>query len=87
MLSPFAKTFVLRLCQFGWDGAAGRCCFAPAAGNQPREGREPQPVGWPVTDSADLAAQHGVLVPQHQKLCVLGRLPPGQHCQAAQQAA
>ena len=59
----------------------------PAPGDQSRQRRQPQPVGWAVTDSADLAAQHGVLVPQHQKLCVLGRLPPGQHRQAAQQAA
>ena len=59
----------------------------PAAGNQSRQRREPQPVGWLVTDPADLAAQHRVLVPQHQELGVLGHLAPGQHRQAAQQAA
>src|ERR1700733_4741385 len=30
------------------------------------------------TDPSDLAAQHCVLVPQDQKLGVLGHLPPGQ---------
>jgi len=47
---------------------------------------EPQPVGWLVADPADLAAQHRVLVPEHQELGVLGRLTPGQH-QAAEQTA
>jgi hypothetical protein len=59
----------------------------PAAGNQSRQRREPQPVGWLITNPADLAAQQRVLVPQHQKLGILEHLPPGQHCQAAQQAA
>ena len=59
----------------------------PAAGNQPRQRREPQPVARLVTDPADLAAQDSVLVPQYQELSVLGRLGPGQHRQAAQQTA
>ena len=54
----------------------------PAARNQPRQCRQPQPVARLVTDPADLAAQHGVLVPKHQKLRILGHLPPGQHRQA-----
>ena len=49
--------------------------------------REPQPVGWLVADPADLAAQHRVLVPEHQELGVLGRRTPGQRRQAAEQAA
>ena len=51
----------------------------PAAGDQPGQCCEPQPVGWLVADPADLAAQHRVLVPEHQELGVLGRLTPGQH--------
>jgi hypothetical protein len=56
-------------------------------GDQPGQCREPQSVGWLVTDSADLTAQHHVLVPQHQEFGILGHLTPGQHHQAAQQAA
>jgi len=40
-----------------------------------------------VADPADLAAQHRVLVPEHQELGVPGRLAPGQHHQAVEQAA
>jgi hypothetical protein len=36
---------------------------------------------------ADLAAQHGVLVPEHQELGILGQPTPGQHRQATQQTA
>jgi hypothetical protein len=43
--------------------------------------------GWLVADPADLAAQHRVLVPEHQELGILGHLAPGQHHQAAEQAA
>jgi hypothetical protein len=73
-------------------GEQGRGCHRehlvpPAAGNQPRQRREPQPVARLVTDPADLAAQDSVLVPRYQELSVLGRLGPGQHRQAAQQAA
>src|SRR5271165_2768451 len=57
----------------------------PAAGNQSRQCREPQPVAWLVTDPADLAAQDRVLVPEHQELGVLGRPVPRQHRQPAQQ--
>ena len=59
----------------------------PAAGDQPQQCREPQSVGRLVTDPADLAAQHSVLVPDHQELSILGHLPPGQYRQATQQAA
>jgi hypothetical protein len=56
-------------------------------GDQPGQCREPQPVGWLVADPADLAAKHHVLVPQHPEFGILGHLTPGQHHQAAQQAA
>jgi hypothetical protein len=55
--------------------------------NQPRQRREPQPVARLGPDPADLAAHDSVLVPQYQELSVFGRLDPGQHRQAAQQAA
>jgi Integrase core domain len=55
-------------------------------GNQPGQGREPQPVARLVADPADLAAKHRVLVPEHQELGVLGHLVPGQHYQTAKQA-
>jgi hypothetical protein len=58
-----------------------------AAGNQSRQCRQPQPVTRLVTDPANLAAQDRVLVPEHQELDILGRLVPGQHRQAAVQAA
>jgi hypothetical protein len=35
----------------------------------------------------DLAAQHHVLVPEHQEFGILGRLTPGPHHQAAEQTA
>ena len=59
----------------------------PGAGNQLRQSREPQAVARLVADPADLAAQDSVLVPEQQKLGVFGHLAPGQHRQAAQQAA
>ena len=57
----------------------------PTAGNQSRQCREPQPVARLVTDSANLAAQDYVLVPEHQKLGIFGHLVPGQHHQIAEQ--
>jgi hypothetical protein len=59
----------------------------PAAGDQLRQGREPQPVGGLVPDPADLAAQHCVLMPEPEKLGILGHLAPRQHRQAAEEAA
>src|SRR5205807_10374621 len=50
-----------------------------------RQCRQPQPVARFVTDSADLAAQDHVLVPEHQELGILGHLVPGQHHQIAEQ--
>jgi len=41
--------------------------LSPAA-DQPRQCRQPQPVARLVADPADLAAQYGVLVPEHQDL-------------------
>ena len=38
-----------------------------AAGDRPGKRREPQPAGRLVADPADLAAQHRVLVPEHQE--------------------
>ena len=46
---------------------------------QPGQCRQPQPVGWLVADMADLAAQHRVLLPDHQEFGILGRLTAGQH--------
>jgi hypothetical protein len=56
-------------------------------GDQPGQCREPQPAGRLAADPADLAAQHRVLVPEHQELGIPGRLTPGQHHQAAEQTA
>ena len=42
-------------------------CPAPA-GEQPRQRREPQPVSRVVPDPADVAAEHRVLMPEHQQL-------------------
>jgi hypothetical protein len=54
--------------------------LAPTAGgNEPRQRRQPEPVGWLVTDPAGLAAQDRVFVPEHQKLSVLGQPVPCQH--------
>ena len=59
----------------------------PAPGDQPRQRRKPEPVAWLVTDPADLAAQHRVLVPEHQEFGILGHLTPGQHHHTAEEAA
>ncbi len=59
----------------------------PAPGGQPGQCRKPQPVGSLVADPADLAAQHRVLVPEHQESGILGHLAPGQHHQTVEQAA
>jgi hypothetical protein len=39
----------------------------PAAGNQSRQCRQPQPAARLAADPADLAAEHRVLVPEHQE--------------------
>ena len=57
----------------------------PLPGDQPGQGREPQPVGWLVADPADLAAQHRVLVLEHQEFGILGGFLPTQHHQTAEQ--
>jgi ADP-ribosylglycohydrolase len=59
----------------------------PAARDQSRQRRQPQPVGRLVADPADLAVQDRVLVPEHQDFGVLGHPVPRQHRQAAEQAA
>ena len=62
--------------------------LAPSApGDQPGQGREPQPVARLLADPPDLTAQHRVLMPEHQEFGILGHLTPGQHHQAAQQTA
>jgi hypothetical protein len=48
---------------------------------------KPQPVGWMVTDPADLTAQHRVLVPEYQQFGFLGHLTQGQHHQTGEQTA
>jgi hypothetical protein len=40
-----------------------------------------------LTDPADLAAHHRVLVPEYQEFGIPGYLTPGQHHQAVEQAA
>jgi hypothetical protein len=61
--------------------------LSPAVpGDQPGQRREPQPVARLVADPADLAAQHLVLMPQHQQLGIFAHLTPGPHHQAAEQA-
>ena len=57
------------------------------AGDQPRQCREPEPVARLVAGAAGLAARDRVLVPQDQELGILGHLTPGQHHEAAEQAA
>ena len=60
--------------------------LAPSApGDQPGQGRKPQPVARLVADPPDLTAQHRVLMPEHEEFGILGHLTPGQHHQAAQQ--
>ena len=55
-----------------------------AAAHQPRQRRKPEPVGMiPPQAAAELAAQHLVLVAQHEQLGVLGPIRPGQHRQQA----
>ena len=56
-----------------------------APGDQAGQCRKPQLVGRLVADPAGLAAQHRVLVPEHQEFGVLGHLTPGQHHQTAEQ--
>jgi hypothetical protein len=51
----------------------------PPPRDQLRQRSEPQPVARLVADPAGLAAQHRVLVPEHQQFGVLGHLTPGQH--------
>jgi len=40
-------------------------------GEEPRQRREPQPVSRVIPDPADVAAEHRVLVPEHQQLSSL----------------
>ena len=59
----------------------------PAAAHQPGQRRKPEPVGMiPPQPAAELAAQHLVLVAQHEQLGVLGQVRPDQHRQQAEQA-
>ena len=58
-----------------------------AAAHQPRQRRKPHPVSViPPQPSAQLTAQHLVLMAQHQQLGVLGQVRPDQHRQQAEQA-
>ena len=59
----------------------------PAPGDQPGERGKPHPVARLVADPTDLAAQHRVLVPEHQELGILGHLTPGKHHHTAEQTA
>ena len=58
----------------------------PAAVHQPGQRRKPHAVGIiPPQAATKLAAQHLVLVAQHEQLGVLGQIRPGQHRQQADQ--
>mgnify|MGYP007135542763 CR=1 FL=1 len=60
----------------------------PAAVHQPGQRRKPHPVGMiPPQATAELTAQHLVLVTQHKQLGVLGQIRPDEHRQQAEQAA
>jgi len=48
-------------------------------GSSPGQRGQPRPVGGRVEHPRDLAAQHGVLVPQYQQLGVLAQISPHQH--------
>ena len=90
--TPTARVVPLARDKLAVPGEQGRGChrvyLAPtSAGDQLRQCGKPQPVARLVTDPVDLATQDGVLVPEHQELGVLGQLAPGQHRQAAEQAA
>jgi hypothetical protein len=52
-----------------------------------RDSCEPQPAGRLVADSADLAAQHRVLVPERQEFGIFARFALGRHHQTSEQAA
>jgi len=59
----------------------------PAAAHQPGQRRKPEPVGMiPPQPDVELAAQHLVLMAQHQQLGVLGQVRPDQHRHLAEQA-
>jgi len=86
--------------RFAWSHlrATSRCQARSVAGvtantsvqrwrGQPGQGREPEPIGQLVADPAGLAAQHRVLVPEHQQFGVLGRTTPGEQRQSAEQEA
>ena len=66
---------------------AGVMNISPHRSGISRDSAASQPVARLVADPADLAAQHGVLVPEDQEFGVLGQLAPGRHRQAAEQAA
>ena len=59
----------------------------PAAAYQPRQRRKPDPVSMiPTQAAAELAAQHLVLMAQHEQLHVLGQVRANQHAQQTEQA-
>ena len=60
---------------------------SPTAAHEPRQRRKPNPVAMiPPQPTGQLAAQHLVLVAQHQQLGILGQVRPDQHGQDAEQA-
>ena len=65
----------------------GKHLAPPAAWDQPGEGCEPQAVGWLILDPVGMAAQHGVLMSQHQEFGFLRNVAPSQQHQAVEQAA
>ena len=83
---PFAATS--RRCQASSVAGGHREYLGPPLpGDQLGQRRERQPVARLVADPADLAAQYRVLVSEYQEFGILGCPTPGEHHQAAEQAA
>lgn len=82
VLVPFAGDQPPGARRAAWPGHC-EYLVRSARGDQPGQCREPQPVGRLVADPADLAAQHRVLVLEHQDPGILGHPTPGQQPQAA----
>jgi len=79
-LEPLARV-VLSRGQLAVPGQQRRGCHGkdpcPApAGNKPSQRGEPRPVGRLVPYAADVAAQHRVLVPEHQQFSSLHPVIP-----------
>jgi hypothetical protein len=63
---------ITRRCQASSVAGHRERLFLSTSPDQLRQRREPQKVGWLVTNLADLAAEDRVLVAEYQELSVLG---------------